>query len=442
MFKQDFEWLTSNTRIAYPFVNRVDTPVSSGGDIFSDLVVDAYLTYPTDEEKGVKLHSLGEPLAGGTDVEFRFDDETVALTGTGADYKYSTFGDWTLLEWTTDSSAARVLLETAKIAGFSWPVALTDAFLVGHAVQPVQKIVKSITAEGYTFDGTVELICGYNVDMSLPTAIVPEVSARKSTRVGLSGNAGDGLGTYPDCDYEEPPVYTINGQGPDSQGNFVLNMVDCYRGQLPVTNPLLGPPWTYQENAYQIFNECSPCCECEDYVYVYDELLRRVFDQAQVVSDRFYAVRDSYKEKYDEMVAAAACRETPKLEVKLVGRQGWCVVVQVIVHNNKGCESDAISIDVTMDGPAGHTVPDSQRLDTDDIDHKPFTLQGSWPSYTIDFTDGVRGARSMVAKFEVYFAVGSHVPGASVTATASGTVDGESVSATGSTRLAEVFNKF
>lgn len=442
MFKQEFEWLTSNTKVAYPFVERVDTPTGSSGDPFSDLVVDAYLTYKTDELQDVRLHSLGEPLLGGTAAEFRFADNSVAFSSAGADFKYSTMGLWTLLEWTTDEGAARVLLETSKIADFTWPVAPTDAYLVGHALQPIQTFVNTLTAEGQIYDGTVELVAGYNIGITERTPIVAEASARRSTEVQISAVAGEGLGTYPDCDFDTPPIFTINGIGPDDQGNFKLDPRDCYRGEIPITNPLTGPPWRFMKNAWKLFNDCSPCCECEDYIYVYNDLLRRVYDRAKVVSDRFYRVRDDYKALYDRIVEQRACREEPQVDLRLTGRHGWCVAVQVVVYNNGPCETDSITIDLAMSGPTGSTVPDAQRIDTDYVEHKPFTLVGSWPNYSITFTDGVRGARSLTAKFEIYFPIGSgRYPGAPISGTATGTVSGVAVSDDATTRLTQVFNK-
>ena len=118
------------------------------------------------------------------------------------------------------------------------------------------------------------------------------------------------------------------------------------------------------------------------------------------------------------------------------------MAVQVIIYNNGGCEADSISIDIAMAGPSGSTVPDAQRIDGDYTEHKPFALGGSWPNYSINFTDGVRGARSLTAKFEIYFPIGARAPGAAISGTASGTVDGVAVSDSATTKLTEVFNKF
>lgn len=442
MFRQEFEWLTSNTRIAYPFVDRVTDPVGSDGKPFSDLVVDAYLAYPADEVQDIRLYALSDPAAVSVSVEFRYADGSVAFNSIGSAFKKSTLGSWTLLEWMSTAGAARLLLLTEKIAQFTWPVAPDNAYLVGHTLQPIQSFVNTLTAEGHTYDGVIELISGYNVDLSVVPPLIEGTSARKRTQIQIDAEPGGGLGTYPDCEFEAPSIFTINGIGPDGQGNFLLNPVDCYRGQIPITNPLSGPPWRFLPNAFKLFNDCSPCCECEDYIYVYDELLRRVYELAKTVSDRFYKVRDDYRALYDKIEAQKACREKPRIDLKLVGRHGWCVAVQLIVFNNKGCQCDQISVDINMVGPNATTVPDSQRIDTDDIEHKPFALGGGWPNYTVTFTDGVRGARSLVAKFEVYFPIGARAQGMVVRADASGTVDGVAVSDSATTRLTQVFNKY
>lgn len=442
MFQQEFEWLTSNTRVAYPFVERVAVPTGADGTPFSDLVVDAYVAYQDAVQEDVRLVSLGDPSASSVDVEFRYAGGAIAFSSVGAAFNKATLGVWTMLEWVKGDGAARILLETAKISQFTWPAVLVDAYLVGHALQPIQSFVNSFTAESNTFNGTVELVGGYNVNLSVQTDLLAEASARAKTKVQIEATAGEGLGTYPNCSFETPPIFTINGVGPDEQGNFLLNPKDCYRGQIPITNELTGPPWRFLKNAFKLRNDCSPCCECEDYIYVYDELLRRVFNAAKVVSDRFYRVRDQYRALYEQIQAQKACREQPRVDMKLIGRQGWCVAVQLIVYNNGGCDCDEVTLTIDMTGPGGYTVPDAQRIDTDDIEHKPFTLQGTWPTYQISFTDGVRGARSLIATFEIYFPIGARAPGAPVTGTVTGTVDGKPVSDTATTTLTQVFNKF
>lgn len=442
MFKQDFEWLTSNTEVAYPFVERVSAPTGSGGSLFSDMVVDAYVTYPYDVTQDIKLTSLGQPNSFFTPVEFQYADGSVAFTSTGSNFIQTAIGSWTLLEWANSTAAARLLLNTEKVAEFSWPVALTNAILVGHATQPLQPIVRSITVDGETYTGTVEIVGGYNI----LTEEVPTIGAsrpRNTSRVRIRGMPGDGVGTYPDCDAEEDPaIYTINGVGPDGQGNFILDPRDCYRGQVPVTNPLGGPPWQFEDNSYKLFNDCSPCCDCDDYIKVYDELLREVYEAAKTVSTRFYNVKTDYSSRVDEIEAQKTCREEPTLELRMDGRHGWCVYVQLIVRNNGGCDADTITVDISMTGPLGLLVPDSGRYDTDNIPHRPFTVGGFWPNFTVAFTDSVKGARTLVAGFELYFSRAGRELGSSISGTASGTIDGTPVSASGSARLInEVFNK-
>ena len=113
MFKQEFEFLTSNTLISYPFVDRVDAPASVGGEYFSDLVTDAYLVYtPGSVNSNVKLTKLSEPIGSSVECEFQFEDNSVVFADTDGEAR--TFGSWTIIEWTNSTGSARIQIGRAS----------------------------------------------------------------------------------------------------------------------------------------------------------------------------------------------------------------------------------------------------------------------------------------------------------------------------------------
>lgn len=443
MFVREFEWLTSNTRIAYPFVDRVVTPAAGDGTLFSDMVVDAFIGYPVAQQQDIKLYSLSNPAAATPTVVFRYADNTVAFNGLSAEVRKATIGPWTFLQWTKTTAVARLLLRTADIAKFTWPVTPTDAWLVGHTVQPIQRSVMTIGADVYQFDGFVELVDGYNIGLSLDTTYVPSaIPARTQHRVVIEAVPGDGLGLYPICQETTPPIFTINGISPDDQGNFTLAPEGCYRGEMPV-NDVGMPPWPILPNRYKLHNDCSPCCECSDYVYVYDVLFRKVYERAKTVSTSLYAARDQYQDFYDGVVQQKVCREVPRVDLRLTARQGWTCACQVILNNNKGCTANSVDLSIDFDpAPPGILVPDSVKLDADGVEHVSVVIGGSFPNYTFSYTDGVYGARQLILTFELYYEIPYHLPGTAISAQAAALVDGVlSNTDYSTTQLQQVFNK-
>jgi hypothetical protein len=396
LFKQDFEWLTSNTQVAYPFVE----PIA----LLSDLVVDALVMYDPTKGHEVRLSLLTDPTAP-ADVEFRYRDGTVAFSATAAECQLRLMGPWTILEWSSNGSVARLLLKTDLIPGYSWPAAPADAWLVGHATQPVMSRLQALISDLSRFTGFIELVEGYNVALGAAVTENPD-SARAVTQVTIDMEAGGGLGRYPSCDFDNPPILTINGVAADQQGNFKLVPNECYRGGLVIENPLSGPPWRAAPNTLRLENHCSPCCSCSDYIYVYDVLLRQVYDMAKVVSDRFYKVRDDYAKLYAQMKAQKAAREVPKVEVRLTSKHIWCMAVQVIVHNNKPCLANKVRMEVTVDAPDARMLPDTLFFDTDSLKHEPGAYTGDFPTYTIECNEGIEGSRNLNTSFELYIPLG------------------------------------
>lgn len=442
MFVRDFEWLTSNTRIAYPFVERVALPTAGDGTLFSDLVVDAFLSYPVAEQQDIFLYSLTDPAGATPEVEFRYRDGSTAFAGTAATVRKAIIGSWTFLQWTKANSVARILLSTADISKFAWPVFPTDAYIVSHTIQPIQTSVMTIGTDVYQFNGFLEMVSGYNVNLTYDPEYVSAVSsARSKKRVTIEAVAGGGLGQYPICTHENPPIFTINGVGPDEQGNFRLAPQGCYRGEVPVIHGMT-PPWTLIPHTYKLHNHCSPCCDCADYVYIYDVVFRNVYNRGLKASAALYAARDKYQNFYDQVMAQKACREQPRVDLRLTARQGWTIAVQAIISNNQGCAADAVSLNIDFTaGPTAVFVPDSGKLDADGVEHAPIAISGSYPSYSMVYNDGIAGARKIIVTFEIYYTIPYHVPNTPVSATATAVVDGNTVTDSATTRLQMVFNK-
>lgn len=459
MLRQEFEWLTSNTTIAYPFVERVANPSTPTGPDFSNLVVDAFLTYPEEVQKGIRLHSLTDPSGLTPAVEFRYDDNTVAFSG--GSVRVTPMGPWLVLEWTSSTQLARLLLKTDAIAQYTWPALPANAWLVGHALQPIQTHVKSLTAELNTFSGTVELVAGYNVRLTnLPAN---DTTARGISQVVVDVQSGEGLGQYPTCSETTTPIMTINGVAPDAYGNYLVRSKECYRSEIPVSNPT-GDPFVIVPNTLKLYNDCSPCCSCDDYVQVYDSVLRNLYTNAKKVSDQAYYVRDQLQSIVDRWKTEKECREEPTLEVRVTPIPGWLVGVQMIVRNNgKDCSMD-LKLAGTIKSCYAEVVPNSARIDGDTV-HAVTNFEGGWPSFSAEYSDGIRGARTVTLSFWLYMlsddasppfqssassespqssksmTYGSRQEGSIMTITVSGTLDTTPLEATGSCAILSSFNR-
>jgi hypothetical protein len=448
MFKQEFEFLTSNTKISYPFVDRVATPSSVNGEYFSDLVSDAYLVYtPGAVSKNVKLTAMSEPTGSAVECEFRFEDNTLAFEDTEG--VASTFGSWTMVEWTNTTGSARILLLTSKIADYTWPVAPEYAFLVTHILQEVMPTVSKVVAidgvTSYNLGGDIELEAGYNIDISEVEA--PE-SARGRTRLQIAAIPGAGAGASPECTQIDS-ILTINGVGGDANGNLTLHTEDCYRLEYPIDTEVSPGVWRETPNQLTIYNQCEPCCQCEDYVYLYDILLRTSYDEAKLTSDYLYAVLDQYKDLRDRIIAEKAAREKLLVEVRPVAKQGWTTSAQVVVYNNTPDNITDVELEVHFSaGATGILVPGTAVLHNDQQQRQDAPISGTFPTYLVDTALDINFTKLLVLTFEIYFpetisgVENPRAAGMSITVTANGQAGSSTLlEASGTTYMLAPFNK-
>ena len=488
VFKSDFEWLTSNTRVAYPFTEKI-SPLNVGESDFSDLTVDAYVLTTISTQQNIKLSYLEDPTAVSPKVTIKFADDTIAFDsdtagGSTVNFKTSIFGEWTVLEWTnTAYGVARLLLKTDAISDYAWPVAPVNAFLVAFTTQPASSKVKTVSKGTFVFDGDIELVSGFNVDLveTDNPEFVDSTPQRGRKFVRIDTSEGLGLGNYLDCDPADPPVVTINGIGPDSNGNLALNGDDCYRLEIPIDEAaqgaLPGPPWHLEDNTLKIYNNCAPCCDCEDYIHVYDDLERTVYARAKAVSDKIYSTRDSFRELVEKVNQEKACREVPTLQVRLVSRPGWTATVQAIIRNNQACQVDYIYLDFAFGGVTRPLyVPSSgyfnskttkqERFDPETTDPcSDASLETMWssssltsgriwrwpyqhdtcvvfPHYYVTYTDPLLGTDMLTVTFQVYYAsYGTRKGNRSLSMDVTGFVGPESVSASAHTVMESAYNK-
>jgi len=507
MWKQEFEWLTSNTRIAYPFVDQVTSPATFDGFLFSDLVVDAFLNYDNrTKEEAIQLTYIEDPRNSNPKITFSFEDSSDAFKYTaaaGQTYQSQSFGDYLIGEWVTDTGVARMTFLESRLGEFPWPTLISGAYLVPHTLQIKPGRVTSLKYRD-EFDvlqdmqPNVAIYGGYNADVANTTNPNPtagtDVRGRKFIQLDLSAGRGDG--TYTDCD-ESPAVYTINGVGPDPKGNFTLRGEDCYRIEIPMAGSASGalqararadlafgagayntslealltgtsgwpktlPPFWTIPNMLVLRNSCEPCCDCEDYVYMYNVLLRDTVTQGNTAAQKLYQARDDY----DDFVAywddLATKRKGVKLQVQVVGRNGWTSTVQVRIRNNTSQAVTKVNFTVGLTGPTRGALVSGSGIATGDNPcgrNKPFNITGNYPTFHGEYKDTeINPGTAATIIFQVYYPIKKaeddpDVPldpnrtnGYAIKASASATAyfcDGTSTTVTGngSGRLVGPFNK-
>jgi len=428
MLRQEFEYLTSNSSVAYPFVDEVTDPESLDGSPFSNLIVDAYLL-DSDGTKDVKLTSVSDPSVSPVSVEFRYVDDSVAFTA--SDGESSAFGEYLIVEWHSDTASARLLFVASEVGLYAWPAAPTDAVLVASTVQPNVPAVNSVTAVlsdtlQFTLDGVIELESGFNVDIGKPSFNDTVTTNRGRNRLSIAVEPGAGLGKVPLCDQAQE-LRTINGIGPDDNGNFRLDADDCYRWELPRLAEESPGVWTIDSNKLTFYNQCEPCCQCSDYVDVYDNVMRDGYNKGKDASDALYGAVDNYKTLISVMEDEKACREKRWLEVRTSAMSGWLISVTVVLNNDGPCLLSDPLIEISMQtGASGVVVEGTSKIYNEEQDTQVVSLSGGFPAVFFDSPIDIKWTKKLVVEFSVYFPEGSgRVAGMPITVAAAGIVDGE-----------------
>lgn len=219
--------------------------------------------------------------------------------------------------------------------------------------------------------------------------------------------AGLGLGRFP-CD-SELLLKQINGVGPNSRGNLTLDATDCYRISRPIT--VTGDREAdVDEATLQIDNDCGPCCDCQDFINVY-EAIRRLTDKYRELGQRAEAVRDQFRANKERWETGAECRRDNNIQVAAEAFPGCKVAIAVGLCNTTDSPMMNVTLGVSFDASLAGCVTCSSTSRTGNIVpgsgkggySTSYKLGGAWPDYTIDFdciSPGSMGTVQWVMWFE------------------------------------------
>jgi hypothetical protein len=542
---RDFEYLSSNTFVAHPFLEENE---------IARVTVDAYVAPAVNSDLEVQLVNLDDPRGASPAVRFEYTNGSVAFSSVGATISSRTMGPWRIVEW-VGTGVARMLFLEAELASISWPITDLDAVLVGSTVQPPVASVSSLQALGSIFGAgsTVELVAGNNVVLREETVddIGLTVSPRTMTRVVLEVDPGAGEGKYVDCDPErDQGIYTINGTGPDETGRFTLAPIDCYKLEVPTTGTLVdaeelyqqlntavegtngvkdlflisfevtiegtldglpytatatdtylsrsdaiedgkqtaeqlgltnvsvsvtqlstidwaamqlkidsmtsalnyyrqeadagnkdkGPPWYMVRHSLHLQNDCQPCCDCDDYVWVYDTLMRSVYERAKTMAARFQALKDDYIAMIAKMEQEKLCREGPRISLRFSSYSGWTSSLTILIKNNQPCTVENFTLTGSFSGAYTARITKIAGS-TNDGSTVPLGTS-TYPDFEIPYNGTVLGAKTVTITIDVYYLEGGgRAAGLPISVSVSGTIAGYPVAATASTTMRGPSNK-
>ena len=310
----DFDFLSSNLQIAYPFRDSVDVARPDGNENINGLVA-ALRMYTSDQREDQLLldavdirSSDGFTTVDTAKLTLRWANEYAQFTlesGVNAVAKSTVYGSWVAVRWrhTTDdlvfhlifpydaadeqssSSSSSSSSSDGPDVSFRFWKYLDDILVLSSLVkQGPAKVKRVYTKQGSTLTqltGPGEELSvqpGFNMEIEQGTPTLAE-TGRKLTRVAINAVPGAGLGRYLICD-GAAYLRTLNGVVADDNGALSLGPEECYWLDIPLAS---GPtPVTPQHNIqrvatltpYQVRlrNACGACCSCEDYVKIYDHL--------------------------------------------------------------------------------------------------------------------------------------------------------------------------
>ena len=341
------EWQVSNNFNAYPFAEQ-SGPTGSDGRPLSEAIADASLFVSADVQQ-VHLEYLSDPSQAPVLVEFSDGADIIAAFEDGQVEQY---GAWTICRW----GQSFLLIETAKISNFSWPIQ-TSMEMVPHVVNRgtagVQKFIVDLGG-GLRFetDDIFELEEGVNLGIAASNSS----DRRQATRLRIAAGANEGQTTVVLCD-TEAQLFRVNGVDPIG-GKISISGTDCTFAT-PVRGEETAPGvWSLETGKLKIHDFCRPCCDCDDYVETYANLLyplsvaleqyaqqinelARQYEQAreqvntalhEMAEERGVEDEDGEDEDEDPCKDVSPCLE---VFVDIEASKGWYLNVTVTIVN--GC---------------------------------------------------------------------------------------------------------
>jgi hypothetical protein len=328
----------------------VNYPFCSPSDQIEQVIGDLHLTYRDDQNVHPRPFSVQQLSGFGsttTDRQLRIVDANgeVVFDTLAEDTAYQghPWGPRLLIhEWLQADDVLRAVEYWSQhpddpVVVLPSPCQPRDGTLDDRACIQLPLQLRSLRVGLTEIRGTgVVFQSGYNTSITV-AAPTPADGTRLVTNVAFEMLPGEGQGLYD----PGPPAYvgikTINGRGPTASGNFIWDATDCYRVERPVLAILQENPREVliQDHALQCFNDCGPCCSCQDFLNVY-EALRVLRNTYAALIARAQTARDTYLKNRQRFMDQAACRKADSLRVQLIPQCPNGLDVAIGYCNNTG----------------------------------------------------------------------------------------------------------
>jgi len=396
----DFQTLAVNQLAATGY--GADYPFAKAPPEWKYMFGDLWFSYPDDAcelELPLRIGAISDALIpGNLNLEIR-DAAGTTVFNTAAATRTSNAWGKNLVTYSYKQGEFSLRL-TQRLQpppwepDLQWPaggVLGEEGTLDARTYQRLPKRVRSIVVGLTTFTGSdLRLVEGYNMSLTTPPVANAD-GGRRVSRVMLRARPGDGLGRPDGCDDAEIAIQRINTVPPTKGGDFVVDTEGCYRIQRPVTVTGTAPRTVAVAvpAALQIFNDCGPCCPCDDFVRTY-EGIRRLFYRYQTMGEKAEATRDTFLDNIERWELQRACRELQTAKLVLQAERGGILFVGGVHCNMTKCCSVPLLLRTTFEyfqngSPAGVQPTELKCKETkrsgtdtnyDEVDYQPVQ---NWP---------------------------------------------------------------
>ena len=423
------------------------------------------------------------PITNAVDLRIRDANDAVIFDSTTATYyRAVNFGERLRIhEWRNADAVCRVVQHTAfedveDFKTFPTRIMPESSVLDERTVHLLPKRLNSVRAASVTTSEAIRLRGGYNVNLfsgvdPRPQLLEPNITPvlqpgqeaatapgeRFRTRITISADPGDGDGRFKKCLETDLPIRTINNVPPDEYGNFILTATNCYwmrrpadiangvakfslvDNEVPVGGPS-GQGSTNTASTLQIGNDCTPCCECADYMNVYKGVTS-VHNTYAKIGKTAAATRDTYKDAITRWNEQKTCRAaSPTRVVMAATPSGTNLLLDVAVslcNTSDDCVTASSTLAFTAScspggGSGGGSIGSPSPANPDNCNvaittssnpqRQPYQLSGTWPNYTVNW-GSVDPGQSVNVRARLTFAC-DDIDTCTITATATPTVGG------------------
>lgn len=415
------QWLEQNRRRTYPFRDD-EIKFSAPYDTYDtkSLFVDAYIVYESsiasdDADDSWCLYSINastfslviKNIYSGTTVNLSTPDTNTNI------------GDYKSLMWldTANGIALTLILryDDHPISSIG-SVVLTfnknpifNPRVIDKQVSRVNKIELTGAISFVSTGETGALQEGNNITIQVNPDIPIITSLRLNedklrpeiNRIVVSASPGAGAGRLDTgaCSDVSTDILTINNTGPNN-GNLNLNGGACYN-----IMPAVDESYTPIPAELEIKNDCTPCCDCDDFVDVY-EGIRQLKNRGLVVSGYWQQISNKYRNILDVWAEKTECATGCKNQLFAYSHTGWLVNVEIRVSNLNSCSQTggAVAVVNFLGGTFDLLyVPGSGMIYNDEGKYQQYDPTQVGNTFTMSDNSGIEVGSYKVFVFSVRF---------------------------------------